>query len=97
MDEVIVTAIAPMRMNGDTLEFNADAFKLDSNSTAEDFMRRLPGFTVMPFTGLPKTLRRKSIRSFSHLTECFLIEFSRQRIQKLLIVLETILIKIKNL
>ena len=35
-----------MRMNGDTLEFNADAFKLDSNATAEDLMRRLPGFTI---------------------------------------------------
>lgn len=46
LDEVIVTAITPMRMNGDTLEFNADAFKLDSNATAEDLMRRLPGFTI---------------------------------------------------
>ncbi|HEY5393649.1 MAG TPA: hypothetical protein VIJ57_16110, partial [Hanamia sp.] len=44
LDEVVITA--PMRMNGDTLEFNADAFKLDSNATAEDLMRRLPGFTV---------------------------------------------------
>jgi len=46
LDEVVIKSIAPMRMNGDTLEFNADAFKLDSNATAEDLMRRLPGFTI---------------------------------------------------
>lgn len=46
LSEVVITAIAPMQMNGDTLEFNADAFKLDSNATAEDLMRRLPGFMV---------------------------------------------------
>jgi len=45
-EEIIVTAIAPMRMKGDTLEFNPDAFRLDSNATAEDLMRRLPGFTI---------------------------------------------------
>lgn len=45
-EEVIVTSIAPMRMKGDTLEFNADAFRLDSNANAEDLMRRLPGFTI---------------------------------------------------
>ncbi|MEO7047131.1 MAG: carboxypeptidase-like regulatory domain-containing protein, partial [Ferruginibacter sp.] len=44
LDEVVIAA--PMRMNGDTLEFNADAFVLDSNATAEDLMRRLPGFTI---------------------------------------------------
>ncbi|MEO7316259.1 MAG: hypothetical protein ABIW47_13810, partial [Ginsengibacter sp.] len=44
LDEVKI--IAPMQMNGDTLEFNADAFVLDSNATVEDLMRRLPGFTI---------------------------------------------------
>ena len=44
LDEVKI--LAPMQMNGDTLEFNADAFILDSNATVEDLMRRLPGFTI---------------------------------------------------
>lgn len=45
-NEVVVTGVIPMRMNGDTLEFNAAAFKMDKNATAEDLMRRLPGFTI---------------------------------------------------
>lgn len=46
-DEVVVTAaIAPVRMNGDTLEFNPRAFRMKTDATAEDLMRRLPGFTV---------------------------------------------------
>jgi len=46
LDAVVVTAIAPMRMKGDTLEFNAEAFKMDPNATAEDLMRRLPGIVI---------------------------------------------------
>ncbi|RXK83872.1 peptidase associated domain and porin domain-containing protein [Filimonas effusa] len=46
LEEVIVKSVPPMRMNGDTVEFNADAFRMDVNATAEDLMRRLPGFTV---------------------------------------------------
>ncbi|HOZ98059.1 MAG TPA: outer membrane beta-barrel protein [Niabella sp.] len=47
LEEVVVKAIPPMRMNGDTLEFNADAFRMkDANATAEDWMRILPGLTI---------------------------------------------------
>lgn len=44
--EVVVRAIPPVRMNGDTLEFNAAAFKLDPNAQADDLLRVLPGVTV---------------------------------------------------
>jgi len=46
LDEVVVKARVPMRMNRDTIEFIADAFKLDSSSTVEDLIRTLPGFTI---------------------------------------------------
>ena len=46
LSDVVITAIPPVRMNGDTLEFNADAFKLDKNAVAEDLLRKLPGVTV---------------------------------------------------
>lgn len=46
LETVIVKSIPPVRMNGDTLEFNADAFKLDSNAVVEDLMRKLPGVTI---------------------------------------------------
>lgn len=42
----VVEVIPPVRMNGDTLEFNADAFQLDSNAVVEDLLRRLPGLVV---------------------------------------------------
>lgn len=45
--EVIVTSTPPpVRMKGDTLEFNADAFKLDPNAQTEDLLRMLPGITI---------------------------------------------------
>lgn len=41
-----VIAVPPVQMNGDTLEFNADAFKLDPNAQTEDLLRVLPGVTL---------------------------------------------------
>lgn len=41
-----VIAVPPVQMNGDTLEFNADAFKMDPNAQTEDLLRVLPGVTL---------------------------------------------------
>ena len=46
LDEVVVEYIPPVRMNGDTLEFNANAFKLEKEAVVEDLLRKLPGVTV---------------------------------------------------
>jgi hypothetical protein len=46
LKEVSITAKPPLQMRGDTLEFNADAFQLDTNAVIEDMLRRLPGVTV---------------------------------------------------
>lgn len=46
MDEVVVKAVVPITMNGDTLEINPGAFKLDSNAVVEDMLRRVPGVTM---------------------------------------------------
>ena len=44
LEEVTVT-IPPIQMNGDTLEFNAAAFKLDSNAVVQDLMKKIPNIT----------------------------------------------------
>ncbi len=47
LKEVTVTYTPPpVRMKGDTLEFYADAFKLDPNAQTEDLLRVLPGITI---------------------------------------------------
>jgi len=46
LEEVKITSYAPVRMNGDTLEFNPRAFKMDANATTEDLMRILPGMVI---------------------------------------------------
>lgn len=46
LEAVVVTAVVPITMNGDTLEINPAAFKLDSNAVVEDMLRRVPGITM---------------------------------------------------
>jgi hypothetical protein len=46
LKEVVVKYIPPVRMNQDTLEFNADAFQLDKNAVVEDLLRKLPRLTI---------------------------------------------------
>lgn len=36
----------PVLINGDTVEYNADAFKTDANAAVEDLIRKLPGMEV---------------------------------------------------
>lgn len=45
LKEVTVT-VPPITMNGDTLEFNATAFKLDTNAVVEDLLRKIPNIIV---------------------------------------------------
>jgi len=45
LDDVVIS-VPPVSVNGDTLEFNAAAFKLDSNATVEDMLRAIPNITL---------------------------------------------------
>ncbi|MGC4102658.1 carboxypeptidase regulatory-like domain-containing protein [Ferruginibacter sp.] len=45
-DEVIITSIAPIRMNGDTLEINPAAFKMANDAVAEDLLNKVPGVVI---------------------------------------------------
>ncbi len=47
LQEVIVRQrIAAVRMKGDTLEFNADSFKVREGASTEEMLRKLPGIQV---------------------------------------------------
>jgi hypothetical protein len=46
MEVVIKEARAPLRMRGDTVEYDASQFKVPQGSTLEDLLRRLPGISV---------------------------------------------------
>jgi hypothetical protein len=45
LDEVVITE-APVKVKGDTLAYNADAFKTKPNAVVEDLLKKLPGVTV---------------------------------------------------
>ncbi|HEX2631027.1 MAG TPA: outer membrane beta-barrel family protein, partial [Chitinophagaceae bacterium] len=46
LGEVVVTSTVPIVVKGDTVQFNADAFKTKPNATAEDLLKKLPGVEV---------------------------------------------------
>ncbi len=46
LSEVIVVDQAPIKINGDTIAFNANSFKTKPNATVEDLIKKLPGMTV---------------------------------------------------
>ncbi len=46
LSEVTVIDQAPIKINGDTIAFNANSFKTKPNATVEDLIKKLPGMTV---------------------------------------------------
>lgn len=46
IEEVAVTGKLPVVINGDTIEYNADSFKVDKDAKVEDLLKVLPGISV---------------------------------------------------
>ena len=46
MNEVVITATLPVLVKKDTLEYNADMFKVEKNAVVEDMLKKLPGVEV---------------------------------------------------
>jgi len=46
IEEVVVTQRIPIRIKGDTIEYDAASFETEKNAKLEDLLRRLPGLTV---------------------------------------------------
>lgn len=45
LEEVVIVE-TPVKINGDTISFKADAFKTKANATVEDLLKKLPGVQV---------------------------------------------------
>jgi hypothetical protein len=45
-DTVVVTAAIPVKMNGDTLEINPAAFKMNKDAVAEELLNQVSGITI---------------------------------------------------
>lgn len=45
-DTIVVASAIPIRMNGDTLEINPAAFKMDANTVVEELLNQVPGITI---------------------------------------------------
>jgi uncharacterized membrane protein YgcG len=46
MSEVVITATLPVLVKKDTLEYNADMFKVEKNAVVEDMLKKLPGVEI---------------------------------------------------
>jgi hypothetical protein len=46
LGEVVVTDVSPIKVKGDTVEFNAGSFKTKPNASVEDLLKKLPGVQV---------------------------------------------------
>ena len=46
LDGVTVSDATPIRINGDTISFKANAFNSRPDATVEDILKKLPGFLV---------------------------------------------------
>lgn len=46
IEEVVIKQNLPIKLKGDTLEYNAASFETEKNAKLEDLLRRLPGLTV---------------------------------------------------
>lgn len=45
-DTVVVTAVSPVKMNGDTLEINPAAFKMKDDAVVEELLNQVSGITI---------------------------------------------------
>lgn len=46
IEEVVIQQRLPIRIKGDTLEYDANSFETEKNAKLEDLLRRLPGLSV---------------------------------------------------
>lgn len=47
LNEVVITSDAiPVQIKGDTIQYNADAYKVGADATAEDLVKKMPGVTT---------------------------------------------------
>lgn len=46
IEEVVITQKLPIKLRGDTIEYDAGSFETEKNAKLEDLLRRLPGLTV---------------------------------------------------
>jgi len=68
INEVVITATLPVIVKKDTLDYNADMFKVEKNAVVEDMLKKLPGVEI---DGSGKI---KSIGSYVYMVFVYCIE-----------------------